>query len=73
MLLDDIQSEPEQGSCSGDSSPTHTPTSPTRTSNNIHLWQFVKELLNDPQLHSGEKIFKKMSQKYVLNFSGLLI
>jgi SAM pointed domain-containing ETS transcription factor len=26
---------------------------PIRTSSNIHLWQFVKELLNQPQNHSG--------------------
>ena len=30
-----------------------TPPTPTRTSSNIHLWQFVKELLNEPHLHSG--------------------
>ncbi len=60
MILDEALSEHEQGSCSGDYSPAHTPTSPRRTSNNIHLWQFVKELLNDPQLHSGKKIDLKV-------------
>lgn len=31
-----------------------TPPTPNRSStSNIHLWQFVKELLNEPHLHSG--------------------
>jgi hypothetical protein len=38
-------------SCSPAAQASPAPTRPP--SSNIHLWQFVKELLNEPQMYSG--------------------
>lgn len=38
---------------SSSAAPSRPAPGPIRSTSNIHLWQFVKELLNQPHLHSG--------------------
>jgi hypothetical protein len=49
------------------------PSTPNRMSGNIHLWQFVKELLNEPTLNSGifHQTFKELNINDVILLVGI--